>query len=93
MTGLLVLGFLTALGYGVATVQEMDLFTGLTPSIRIAQMAIAAAFVSAVTLAVTTWLETRTGNGVVDGLIARASVVLGTVLLTIWSVAWGLLPL
>jgi CubicO group peptidase (beta-lactamase class C family) len=52
-TGGLITAFIVSLGYGLTTAQVMDLFTGLPTPIRMAQIAIAGAIVSATCLAVT----------------------------------------
>jgi len=82
--------FLGFLGSGMATIEVMELFTGVPTPIRAAQAAMAGAIVSASALLAV--ILTRRG---VPTRVAAASgtVVLSTAALGVWSWAWQVLPI
>jgi hypothetical protein len=87
----LVTAFLVSLGYGMAAVEVMELFTGLPTPIRAAQFAIAGAIVSATALLVVTVTRRRDAPGRVKA--ASTAVVLATAALGAWSWIWQVLPI
>ena len=89
-TGALTMAFLGFLGYGMATIEVMELFTGVPTPIRAAQAAMAGAIVSASALLAV--ILTRRGA---PARVATASgaVVLATAVLSVWSWAWQVLPI
>ena len=89
LTGALIAVFIGSLGYGMATVEVMELFTGVPSSIQAAQAAIAGAIVSGSALLAVT--VTRRD---MPARVAAASsvVVLATAVLGVWSWAWQVLP-
>lgn len=88
-TGALITAFIGFLGYGMATVEVMELFTGLPSPIQVAQAAIAGAIVSASALLAMTLTRRDVPVRVVA---ASSSVVLATAALGVWSWAWQVLP-
>ncbi len=89
-TGGLVTAFIVSLGYGLTTVEVMELFTGLPAPIRTAQIAIAGAVVSATALVVT--LVTRRRDTPTRMGAASGAVILGTAVLGVWAWVWHVLP-
>jgi CubicO group peptidase (beta-lactamase class C family) len=90
-TGGLITAFIVSLGYGMTTVEVMQLFTGLPTPIRMAQIAIAGAIVSATALVVTMVTQRRDTTTRVSA--ASSAVILGTAALGIWAWAWQVLPI
>jgi hypothetical protein len=90
-TGGLITLFVAALGYGLATVEVMELFTGLPTPIRAAQFAIAAAIVSGTALMIVTVTRRRDVPARVTA--ASIAVVLATATLGAWSWVWQVLPI
>jgi hypothetical protein len=68
----------------------MDLFTGLPTPIRMAQIAIAGAIVSATCLAVT--MVTRRWDTPTRAGAASTVVIVGTAAIGVWSWVWQVLP-
>lgn len=90
-TGGLVAVFVVTLGYGMATVDVMELFTGLTFPIRAAQFAIAGAIVAAAALLAVTL--TRRLDLPTRVKAASTVVVLAVAALSAWSWIWQVLPI
>jgi CubicO group peptidase (beta-lactamase class C family) len=87
------LTFLSALGYGMATVDVMDLFTGLPPTIRFAQLLAAATVVAGMALAVVlVHLRRRGGLDHAAGL-ALVSLVAADAVVGMWAWYWHALPM
>lgn len=89
-TSALITAFILSLGYGLATVEVMELFTGLPTPIRIAQIAIAGSIVSAGALLVVTTTRRRTAP--VRVVVATSAVVVATATFGLWSWIWHVLP-
>ncbi len=90
-TGGLITAFIVSLGYGLATAEVMELFTGLPAPIRTAQVAIGGAIVSATALLVT--MVTRRRDIPIRVGAASSAVLLGTAALGVWAWAWRVLPI
>lgn len=90
LTGGLGAAFVVFLGYGMATAEVMELFTGISNPIRAAQTTIAGAIVSASALLVVF----VTHRHRMSARVAAASfaVVVATATLGVWSWAWRVLP-
>ena len=87
------LAFLAMLGYGIATVDVMDLFTGLPSTIRFAQLLAAATVVAGTALAVVlVHIRRRGGLDKAAGL-ALVSLVAVDVIVGTWAWYWQALPI
>lgn len=88
-TGALITLFIGLLAYGMATVEVMELFTGVPSAIRLSQAAMAGAIVSASALLAVT-LTRR--DVPARAIAASSAVVLATAALGVWAWAWQVLP-
>lgn len=93
LTGGLSVVFVGTLGYGMATIEVMDLFTGLPTPIRAAQAAIAGALVSATALATVYVTAARKRDPRTGLTLATSAVVLAAFTLGSWSWVWQVLPI
>lgn len=86
------LAFIASLGYGLVTIEAMDLFTGLPPAIVIAQLAVAG------TLVLGTAAVSSAVAGVLRGSLERNALIwslltgAGAVGLFGWAWMWSVLP-
>lgn len=92
-TGSSIVAFLVVLGYALGTVEAMDLFTGLTVPIHVAQAAAAAIVISTVALAVTIGLTHRNGLIRVRTLTCSVGMLLAGVSMSAWAWYWNVLPI
>lgn len=90
VTSLTAVAFVGLLGFGLSTVDVMDLFTGLPTPIRLARAAAVGVLVSTVALAVTSAVRSHAlARRVLAGTVA---VTIGGIALTVWAWAWAVLP-
>lgn len=91
LAGLLAIGFIGALAYGLMNLEIMETFTTTPIAIRISQVALAGALVASIALAVTVVTGRRDGipaRVMASGLVMPAAVVT----LTGWAWLWSVLP-
>ncbi len=92
-TGSSIVAFVALLGYALGTVEAMDLFTGLTVPIRLAQVAAASIVISTAMLAVT--IATRAPSIRIEyrTLASSAAMMVAGVTMSAWAWYWNALPI
>ncbi|MEL7158180.1 MAG: serine hydrolase domain-containing protein [Actinomycetota bacterium] len=93
VTGSAIVAFVAVLGYAIGTVEAMDLFTGPTVAMRLAQVAAAALVGATVLLAVTIGLGVRSPERHGRTLAAGAGLVIAGVTMSAWAWQWNVLPI
>lgn len=91
ITGAMSAGFVALLGYGMANVDAMELFTGTPIFILMAQLAIAGAAIAASALGVSLIASSQKQPASIAAAVV--AVVAAAAALTVWSWAWQVFPI